>query len=164
MKFCCQRIRWLCSCFLCGAFLFPAHATADQPQQGQAADVYALIQKIESEASDSVRTELTSHLARQLREIPNAHELDMQAVNRIAGLLSDSADSVRYWAALSLGNIGSSARSAVPALIKALKERECVGYPTKAYIQLSLSSADGIRTALERIGSEPPDQDSLCRQ
>jgi HEAT repeat protein len=77
------------------------------------------------------------------REAPNG--VGRKVVDDIAGFLLDSDDVVRYWAAAALGFLGAQAESAIPALERALREREGK--------KGSKSSASAIRLALERIRS-----------
>jgi hypothetical protein len=62
-------------------------------------------------------------------------------------LLDASDDSVVYWVARSLGNLGRRANTAIPKLQKKLAEVEC--------IEGSKTSASGIRFALSQLDAAP---------
>jgi hypothetical protein len=78
------------------------------------------------------------------RDSSRAVESDVMA---LAGLLRDSDDLVRHWAALAIGQIGPRAASAVPALQLALSQVQC--------IRADKNSQSGITFALRRIGVSP---------
>jgi hypothetical protein len=67
-------------------------------------------------------------------------------VKILTRLLRDKDDSMRYWAAGMIGNIGLRARSTIPALRAALAERPCLGN----------NSALAIRIALRKLGENLP--------
>jgi hypothetical protein len=90
-------------------------------------------------------TEELSHLTRRMS--PNA--VSDQAIGDLISLLDIRDDSVRYWVARSLGNLGPRASAAVPSLKRLLVEVDC--------LQGSKTSASGIRFALTQMGvTKPP--------
>jgi HEAT repeat protein len=101
------------------------------------------VDKIRSEPSSAARSKHAQQLADQIRQNKLA-VLDGADIDLLANLLTDRDDSVRYWIAMALGYLGPRARQSVPALEKALKERECD--------HSSKTSASGIEFALSRIG------------
>jgi len=105
--------------------------------------VAAEVDKIRSEPSSATRTKYAQRLADEIRQNKLAVS-DGADIDLLANLLTDRDDSVRYWIAMALGYLGPRARQAVPALEKALKERECDNS--------SKTSASGIEFALSRIG------------
>jgi len=54
----------------------------------------------------------------------------------------------RYWVAVSLGNLGTRAKTAIPKLQQILAEEDC--------LQVSKSAAECIRFALTQMGVTPP--------
>ena len=104
-----------------------------------------------SEPSTAVRTAAAEHLAELARET-NPQEVDDRTVADMISLMDTSDDSVRYWVARSLGNLGVRAKVAVPKLQEKLIEVDC--------IQGSLTSASGIRFALAQMGA--PSTPAAC--
>jgi len=103
--------------------------------------------KVRSGETSTSRTDAAEHLATLTRGIePN--KVDDTTLAEIVSLLDTQEDSVRYWLAASLGNLGPRAKVAVPRLLKLLPEADC--------LRGSLTSAPAIRIALERMGETPP--------
>jgi hypothetical protein len=100
----------------------------------------------EGETSTS-RTDAAEYLATLTRGI-NPSKVDDTTLAELVSLLETQEDSVRYWVAASLGNLGPRAKMAVPTLLKLLPQVDCV--------RGSLTSAPAIRLALERMGETPP--------
>ena len=151
-----QLIIMLVAGFLCGAEIMTSPVLANGQSHSISSELREIVREIEKEASPSRRAELATQLALRTKQASAPQEVDDDAVLRITELLGHDDDAVRYEVAIALGNLGERSNMAVPALLKALRERECAGHPTQPYIQLSLTSADGIRTALEKIGSKVP--------
>jgi hypothetical protein len=86
-------------------------------------------------------------LAELTRKIDST-QLDDTTLENLASLLDSPEDSVRFWVAASLGNLGPRASMSAPRLLKLLAEVDC--------LRGSLTSAPAIRTALEKIGAPPP--------
>jgi HEAT repeat protein len=78
----------------------------------------------------------------------NPHEVDDTTLAEMVSLLDTKEDSVRAWAAGSLGNLGRRAKVAVSKLLKLLPEVDC--------LRGSLTSSPAIRVALKRMGQTPP--------
>jgi HEAT repeat protein len=79
--------------------------------------------------------------------------IDDQVVDEIAGLFADKNDGVRYYAAISLGNIGHRAARAVPALRAVLS----LVSPTPANtIGSDIGSAAAIPVAIRKIDNDKP--------
>jgi len=95
------------------------------------------------------RFERLSDLGVYLRQSGNDCITD-DDINTLSRLVRDPDDSIRFVAALIVGNIGSRARRVVPVLMTSLNERPCSTG--------SLSSSVAIRIALQKIGdtSEKP--------
>lgn len=79
-------------------------------------------------------------------------DVSPQTISQLTDLLRDRDDVVRFWAATALGNIGTLAITAVPALERALQE--AAGKYTNS-IPPSLYSADAINGALEKLTGRP---------
>jgi HEAT repeat protein len=118
-----------------------------------AAKIELVIEQIKAERSTTVRTDVARRLCALLQHQARSDldALEARPVDDIAGLLGDRDDSVRYWAAMALGQIGPSANRAVPALERALKEIE----PVPGVVVPAKSSESGIRFALRRIAGKP---------
>lgn len=97
--------------------------------------------------SSTAQTQAAEHLA-DLTSGAGAKEVDEKTIGEIISLLDTSDDSVRYWVARCLGNLGSRAKAAIPNLERILTEVDCV--------QGSKTSASGIRFALAQMGVSPP--------
>lgn len=154
-----KRIKWILSLTVIVAVTACAAAIARSADPGKEYDITSMVMKIRTESDNRYRYELSKALAEKVAAT-NPDKIGDAQIDDIVGLLGDADDSVRYWAALALGQIGPRANRAVPALERALRDRECEGYPTEPHIVRSITSADGIRTALEKIGAKVPA--SLC--
>lgn len=84
--------------------------------------------------------ELTTELA--------PYKTDDKALAELISLLDMTNDSVRFWVAASLGNLGAQARSAIPKLEETLAKVDCLNG--------SITSAAAIRHALTRLGVTHP--------
>lgn len=78
----------------------------------------------------------------------NPNAVPGQTVTDLISLLDIPDDSVRYWVARSLGNLGPRAKAAIPQLQRLLAEVDC--------IQGTKTSASGIRFALTQMGVTTP--------
>ena len=97
--------------------------------------------------TSTARTEAAEHLAQLTRKM-NPKQIDDKTVFDIVSLLDTSEDSVRYWVARSLGNLGPRAKVAIPKLRTVLAQVDC--------LRASKTSAEGIRLALRQMGVTPP--------
>jgi HEAT repeat protein len=94
------------------------------------------------------RTEAAEHLASLTQKI-NSNEVTETLVTDLTSLLDSPDDSVRYWVAWALGNLGPAAKAAVPKLEEMLPKADCLNGV--------ITSASGIRYALVKMGiKEPP--------
>ncbi len=106
------------------------------------------IARVQSDKTVDARTEAAEHLASLTREI-SRKEVTEKLVTDLTSLLDSPDDSVGYWVAWSLGNIGPAAKAAVPKLEAMLPKADCLNG--------AITSASGIRYALVRMGvKEPP--------
>ena len=114
----------------------------------------------------SMRIERAAHLAEYIasRGPLDVSGIEAPVVDDMAELLDDDVDLVRFYAAASLGFLGSSARRAIPALEEALARREqergiAIGQPQ--VFSSAVSSVQAICLALSKIDlSRVPD---TCR-
>ena len=104
------------------------------------------IRKVRSGQTTDARTDAAEHLASLVRNLTK-EQITEPLVTEISSLLDSPDDSVRYWVARSLGNIGPAAKSAVPKLEKMLPTADC--------IDGEITSAGGIRDALIQMGVKP---------
>jgi hypothetical protein len=81
---------------------------------------------VESTADITTRIDRAAHLAEYIasRKPLDVSDVEPPIVDRMAELLEDDADLVRFYAAASLGFLGASARRAIPALEQALARLE----------------------------------------
>jgi hypothetical protein len=106
-------------------------------------------------AIERTRSGNTVHIrtkaAQELMEIStfNPGRIGDQHIAAIAALLDSPDDSVRYWVARCLGNLGPRAAHTVPKLLEILPHADC--------LRGSLTSASGIRLALAQMGTLPPE-------
>jgi hypothetical protein len=139
------RVTQICSALLapvCWVLLLSntADAKSDQMQLAQT------IVKVRT-GDPSTAREAAEHLSQITRQM-NPKSVPDQTVTDLISLLDISDDSVRYWVAMSLGNLGPRARAAIPQLQKLLAQVDCV--------QGSKTSASGIRFALTQMGVTTP--------
>jgi hypothetical protein len=104
------------------------------------------IAKVRTGESPTVRRKAAEHLAALTRKT-DAKKVDDTTVADLVSLLDTSDDSVLYWVARCLGNLGSRANIAIPKLQKRLAEVDC--------LQGSKTSASGVRYALSQLGVPP---------
>ena len=93
------------------------------------------------------RAGAAEHLADLTKGI-DPKRVDDKTLADLVSLLTISDDSVQFWVAGSLGNLGSRARAAAPKLLEILPEADCRNG--------ALTSAPAIREALKRMGVTPP--------
>ena len=104
--------------------------------------------KVRSDKTVDARTDAAEHLASLTRKI-SSKEVTETLVTDLTSLLDSPDDSVRYWVAWALGNLGPAAKAAVPKLEEMLPEADCLNGV--------ITSASGIRYALVKMGiKEPP--------
>jgi len=104
--------------------------------------------------SYTVRWSLAKQLAGLVRNL-DPTEIDnmpLGTIDHIAGLLGDTDQIVRSYAAEAVGGMGAIAREAVPALEKALKEID--GPPGTGKFGPATDSGPAIRRALQSITGE----------
>lgn len=142
-----MRFPKLCSMVLC--FVFWAMAVTTQASGGTARmeQIEAAMATVRSAKTVDARTEAAEHLAGLTKKI-GGYEVTEKLVADITSLLDSPDDSVRYWVARAVGNLGPAAKSAVPKLEEMLPKADCING--------AITSASGIRYALIRLGVKPP--------
>ncbi len=123
----------------------PAYATSKN-QAASRARTDRIIERAHSGASIHIRTEAAKELMAISRTNPAG--IGDRQIDTIATLLDSSDDSVRYWVARCLGNLGSRAARTVPKLLEILPHADC--------LRGSLTSASAIRLALTQLDTVPP--------
>lgn len=103
--------------------------------------------KVRSDKTVDARTEAAEHLASLTQKI-SGKQVTEKLVTEVTSLLDSRDDSVRYWVARALGNLGPAARSAAPKLLEMLPEADCLNGV--------ITSASAIRYALVKMGIKPP--------
>jgi len=105
------------------------------------------MENVRSDKTVDARTKAAKRFAALTQKI-SSKEVTEALVTNLTSLLDSPDDSVRYWVATALGNIGPAAKSAVPKLEKMLPEADCING--------AITSASGIRYALIKMGVKPP--------
>src|SRR5215470_17102745 len=135
---------------VCACLQLPG--VAEAKHDGQLVDqlqrVIADVRRVETPSS--ARHQSAERLSKITGKI-NPKEVDDRTLDDLLSLLDISDDSVRFWVAASVGELGPRARIAVPKLLEILHEVECI--PTAG-----LTSEGAIRLALKRIGAAAPPQ------
>jgi HEAT repeat protein len=108
--------------------------------------------KVRSDKTVDARTEAAEHLAGLTQKI-SSKEVTEALVTDITSLLDSPDDSVRYWVATALGNLGPAAKAAAPKLEEMLPKADCVNG--------AITSASGIRYALIKMGIKPPSSSKM---
>jgi len=140
--------------------LLSAYGASAQSIDSEISERVALVQ---SAPDASMRIERAAHLAEYIasRGPLGVSGVDPPVVDDMAELLDDDVDLVRFYAAASLGFLGSTARRAIPALEEALARREqergiAIGQPQ--VFSSAVSSVQAICLALSKIDlSRVPD-------
>ena len=102
---------------LAAAALSPMQSFA----QGIETRIAQLLDGIRTEPNGDIRRQHTARLAEYIAAESNGTvKLEPRTIDGIAGLLADEEDWVRFYAAASLGFVGSDARRALPQLERAL--------------------------------------------
>jgi hypothetical protein len=109
--------------------------------------IQATVAGVRSGKTVDARTESAERLANLTQQLPYT-DVTVALVSSITPLLDSPDDSVRYWVAIALGNLGPAAKSAAPKLEEMLPEADCINGV--------ITSARGIRYALLRMGIKPP--------
>jgi len=116
------HIRYLAVTFALSFLFCPAAQAKGRPvDKKQLAETMSKVRKGEI---STLRTDAAEHLAELTRRVdPNS--VDDATLAEMISLPNTSEDSVRFWVAASLGNLGPHAKAAIPALLKLLPEVDC---------------------------------------
>jgi HEAT repeat protein len=142
-----MRFSGLFSAALC--FLLSAVASIAQEggRPARMKQIKETIAKVRSDRTARARTEAAEYLASLTQKL-SSEEVTETLVTDITSLLDSPDDSVRYWVAAALGNLGPAAKAAVPKLEEMLPKADCISG--------AITSASGIRYALTKMGIKPP--------
>jgi hypothetical protein len=112
--------------------------------------VRSMIEKIQSQPSETQRADLARRLSIFMRDVvgPNNEVIQVDTIDALSQLLEDQSDAVRFWAAGALHDCGPAAVRAVPRLLAALKEAEFGGSVNAGG---TLTSADSISGTLIKL-------------
>jgi HEAT repeat protein len=121
-----------------------ANATSDPKLMKQLAETIAKVRTSEVSVTRREAAERVTELTRKI----DPDEIDDKTLGDLVSLLDSWDDSVVDAAAVSLGNLGPHAKSAVPKLLQTLPEVDC--------LWVDASSALDIRDAIKRIGAPGP--------
>ena len=122
------------------------------------AKIEAIVATIHKVGNAEARIQAAEGLSTFVRsqERTSLDNLGVGTIAAIASLLRDRLDTVKYWAAITLGDIGPTASPAVPALESAAKYIEpAFESPIIGKIGVSSSAASTILDALRKIRGEP---------
>ena len=103
--------------------------------------------KVRSDKTVDARTVAAESLAGLTKKM-SSKEVTEALVTDISFLLDSPDDSVRYWVATALGNLGPAAKATAPKLEEMLPKADCING--------AITSASGIRYALIKMGITPP--------
>ena len=136
-------------------FIFLARTGLAQAitEPGRVGQIKVTMAKIRSGKTVEAKTSAAEHLSTLARTLSNKEVTD-ELVADITSLLDSPDDSVRYWVAMALGNIGVAAKSAVPKLLGMLPKADC--------FDGAITSASGIRYALFKMGVKQPPRPTDC--
>ncbi len=134
----------MCCVVLSCSFLLAAQgASRGKGEMASMEQIRSTIANVRAAPSQDERREAAQHLATLVKSAGVKH-FPEKLVTDITSLLDSSDDTVRYWVATAIGNIGPDAKSAIPRLKKMLPAADCING--------AITSASGIRYALTRLG------------
>jgi hypothetical protein len=138
------RLSFVVLCVVLSAMTGIAHASGGPALMEQ---IKRTMAKVQSAKTVHARTEAAEHLASLTQKI-SSKEVTETLVTDLTSLIDSPDDSVRYWVATALGNLGPAAKAAVPKLEGMLPKADCING--------AITSASGIRYALVKMGIKPP--------
>lgn len=141
------------SLFVCGTCLVALTVVATGSDDAKMLrDLRETIVKVRTVRGPSMeRTNAAEHLSQLTKKI-EPQEIDDRTLDDLISLLDSTDDSVRAWVAAALGHLGGRAKPAASALLKILRETDCLELQ-------EMTSAATARVALRRIGVTPPPRD-----
>jgi len=142
-----MRFPSLLSVVLCLVLSAVAESAAARGGPALVEQIKETMAKVRSDKTVEARTEAAERLASLTQKI-TTKEVTEALVTDITSLLDSPDDSVRYWVATALGNLGPTAKAAVPKLQEMLPRADCING--------AITSASGIRYALIKMGIKPP--------
>lgn len=122
-----------------------SHAAAKQGGDCQVNEVSSALSDILAQKPGVARSEKAASLAVHLFETESTCVTEKD-IRTLVMMLRNDDESIRFWAAVMIGNVGHRAQDAVPALEAALAERPCEDG--------TMTSASAIRRALGKLGHE----------
>jgi hypothetical protein len=120
-------------CFVLSAMAGIAHASGGPARMEQ---IKVTMVKVRCDKTVDARTEGAEHLE-NLTQSFSSKDVTDALVSDLLSLLDSPDDSVRYWVARALGNLGPAAKAAVPKLEEMLPKADCING--------AITSASGIR-------------------
>jgi hypothetical protein len=143
-----MRFMRLFSVALCFVLSAAAGIAQNSGEHGRMMQIKVTMDKVRSGKTVDSRTDAAEHLASLTQKVSNK-EITENLVTDLTSLLDSPDDSVRYWVAWALGNLGPAAKAAAPKLEAMLPKADCLNGV--------ITSASGIRYALVKMGiKEPP--------
>lgn len=128
--------------------LFPAtRAQTETDKDRQVPEITEAIAKVRTDATPETRADAAEHLAGLTSGIVAAW-VDDKALAELVSFLDTPEEPVRFWVAVTLGNLGYRARTTIPKLQGLLPEADC--------LQGDLTVADAVRYALAQMDAVPP--------
>jgi hypothetical protein len=125
----------------------PTDGLCEGRNEASMKEVKETIVTVRSGKTVDTRTQAAERLASLMTKI-SRKEVTGEFVTEVTSLLDSPDDSVRYWVATALGNLGPAAKAAIPKLEEMLPKADCING--------AITSASGIRYALTRMGVKPP--------
>ncbi len=144
MKLRVRKLHSLAICFVLSAAVATAQGSGESVRMGQ---IRVTMELVRSGKTVDTRTQAAEHLASLTQKV-SSNEVTETLVADLTSLLDSPDDSVRYWVAWALGNLGPAAKAAVPKLEEMLPKADCLNGV--------ITSASGIRYALFKMGIKQP--------
>jgi hypothetical protein len=144
MKLRVRKLRSLVLCFVLSAAAATAQGSGESVRMGQ---IRVTMELVRSGKTVDTRTQAAEHLASLTQKV-SSNEVTATLIADLTSLLDSPDDSVRYWVAWALGNLGPAAKAAVPKLEEMLPKADCLNGV--------ITSASGIRYALFKMGIKQP--------
>ena len=131
------------------------------PEKCQA--ILQAVRDVESQSNPDARITVAQEMERGVYADPRCGD-SSAIIHAITSLLQDDIDGVRYEAAMSLGDIGPRAKSAVPSLRDAMKRSDEILDASPDIMLPTTYSGEAIRDALWKItGTKIPAYNSTPR-
>jgi HEAT repeat protein len=129
------------------ALVIPVFCDAQQSGRSTVlAQMEHTIARVQASKTVNERTDAAERLASLAKKI-NRKQMTETTIADVISLLDSPDDSVRFWVATALGNLGPCAKAAIPKLEELLPKADC--------LDGAITSASGIRYALKQMGGSP---------